>query len=59
DTQEFPSEVLSLYDQIINDATIQIKALSSISRIDETSITLSVGIASKEVITENADKPYS
>ena len=42
ETPDFDPEVLSLYDQIIGETSTQIGALSSITRIDEVSISTSV-----------------
>ena len=38
DTPGFDPDVLSIYDQIIRDASMQIDALGSITNIDESSI---------------------
>ena len=42
DTPDFDPEVLALYETIVNDASTQIEALSSITQIDEASIHKSV-----------------
>lgn len=42
DTPGFDHEVLSLYDQVIDEASTQIGVLGSITRIDEVSISTSV-----------------
>ena len=42
ETPEFDPDILSLYDAVIDDATVQIKALSSVTKLDETSIKTSV-----------------
>lgn len=42
ETEDFPSEILARYDTIIDDATMQIKALSNIEKIDDISIISSV-----------------
>jgi hypothetical protein len=42
DTPGFDHEILSLYDQIIDETSTQIGALSSITRINEVSISTSV-----------------
>ena len=42
DTPEFDRATLSLYDQVIDETSLQIEALSSIAKIDEQSIKRSV-----------------
>lgn len=45
ETHGFPQEVLTLYDQIIQSAQIQIKALGNVENINEESILSSVDIS--------------